>query len=284
MSKLNCDACSNLREYAPDFVNNGVTEEICTSLKNDTGLNPKLTTQHTNCDDLHDANDCLIGNMPNQLEAYDVCDWKEFMIKLLPNLYEMLKAMICALCGVYDKIRCLNDNMKKIVKALGTSETYQPVVTSPRSNGSGVDPSGHSYYRPASDDYEIAFYMDSVHGDDGSKVADKDYACIISCCCDTGYANSGDMYHCMTYHTSSVPFSVELQNEYGLHLREYIGASGENSTPLTASCYVKKGDYLKLHVGDEGYNNSGQFRVHQFIITWIPIFSVDFSTDGIKDC
>lgn len=107
MSQIDCNACAELREIAPEFVQNGVTSTVCTSLKNDTGLNPNLTVAHTDCEDLDTANDCLIGEMDAKIEAHDVCDWKQYMHKLVPNLYEMLKAMICAMCGLWTNIHRL---------------------------------------------------------------------------------------------------------------------------------------------------------------------------------
>jgi len=103
MSEINCSACSDLRTDAAEFVANGVTEEIADSLALNTGLNPNLSPLHDNCTDLNNANDCLIGFLPKQLEAYDVCDWKDFMKKLLANQYEMLKAMIASECGLWEK-------------------------------------------------------------------------------------------------------------------------------------------------------------------------------------
>lgn len=107
MSAVSCDACANLREHAPNFVQNGVTEIEAASLKNNTGLNPSLTVTRDDCSDLNDVNDCLIGHMGDALDAYDVCDWKEFMRKLLPNLYETLKAMIAAICGLWSRVTTL---------------------------------------------------------------------------------------------------------------------------------------------------------------------------------
>lgn len=107
MSNINCDSCANLREYAPEFVQNGVTSRVSTSLKNNTGFNPSLSVLHENCEDLNDANDCLIGRLPQELAGYDVCEWKEFMGKLLPNQYEMLKALIAGDCGQWKKLDLL---------------------------------------------------------------------------------------------------------------------------------------------------------------------------------
>lgn len=104
MAAPDCNACEDLRSHAPDFVFNGVTNKICTSLQNDTGLNPSATVIHTDCEDLDTANDCMVGRMDKELDAYDQCDWKEYMHKFVPNLWQVLKAMICALCGIWKKI------------------------------------------------------------------------------------------------------------------------------------------------------------------------------------
>lgn len=113
---LNCEACSDLREYAPDFVLNGVTDDICLSLENDTGLNPTLDPVHTDCDDLHDINDCLVGNMEAEVDAYEVCDWKTYIKKIIPNIHQTFKSIICSICGIWKNIHrilCIIDFMLK---------------------------------------------------------------------------------------------------------------------------------------------------------------------------
>lgn len=107
MSDLNCNACEELREYAPDFVQNGVTNTVCNSMKNDTGINPAATVTHTDCEDLDTVNDCLVGRMDGELEAYDQCDWKKFMHKFIPNIYTVIKLMICAICGIWNNIHAI---------------------------------------------------------------------------------------------------------------------------------------------------------------------------------
>lgn len=99
MANKNCDACSKLQEDAAEFVQNGVTTSICNSLKNNTGFN--TSSDNDNCTDLDYANDCLIGNMEDALEAYDVCSWKKFMKDFIHNLWNVLKAMICSMCGLW---------------------------------------------------------------------------------------------------------------------------------------------------------------------------------------
>lgn len=114
MADINCNSCNELRNHASDFVQNGVTTTICNSLKNNTGLNPSATVVNDNCEDLDDAVDCLVGMMDDLLEAYDVCDWKEFMHAFIPNVHAMMKAMICSMCGEWaqlDKLWCYMNNI-----------------------------------------------------------------------------------------------------------------------------------------------------------------------------
>lgn len=114
MANKNCTACNELKDYAPNFATNGVTDAECNSLKNDTGLNPELTKKHTDCDDLNDANDCLVGNMEDELEYYDACDWKDYMKGLVPNIYNLFKAIICAICGLWTNVHKLWNEIEKL--------------------------------------------------------------------------------------------------------------------------------------------------------------------------
>lgn len=98
----NCNACEELRTDAPDFVQNGVTDKVCASLKNDTGFSP--TSGNNDCTDLDNANDCLVGNMADEIEAYDVCDWKKYMRKFVPNIFNVIKGIICSICGIWTNV------------------------------------------------------------------------------------------------------------------------------------------------------------------------------------
>lgn len=103
-----CTACRNLQENAPEFVVNGVTESVANSLKNNTGLNP--SSGNNDCTDLNDANDCLIGNMEDEVDAHEVCDWKPFMVDFIHNLWTVLKSIISAICGLWshvEKTECM---------------------------------------------------------------------------------------------------------------------------------------------------------------------------------
>lgn len=152
MDNLNCSACEDIRTNSSDFALNGVTDTVCASLKNNTGFNP--SSGHDDCEDLDLANDCLIGNMADEIEAYDVCDWKDYMRKFVPNVWNMLKAIICTLCGIwsqiasilsrlagYDaKIDCLSDTITGFDARYTASETedlslfYNWEVTNTASN------------------------------------------------------------------------------------------------------------------------------------------------------
>ena len=97
MANMNCEACDSIRQNDPSFVINGLGDEECASLGNDTGLVP--SSGNDDCEDLNNINDCLVGNMATEVDAYDVCDWKPFMKKFIPNVWTTFKAIICAICA-----------------------------------------------------------------------------------------------------------------------------------------------------------------------------------------
>lgn len=100
-----CDACEDLKTNHPNFVANGLTDTECTSLKNDTGFTPSVG--HTDCEDLGNANDCLIGNMQEEIKDKEVCDWKDFTSSLVGNIHAVLSGIICAICGIWINIHNL---------------------------------------------------------------------------------------------------------------------------------------------------------------------------------
>ncbi len=111
MATRNCSACSNLQENAPNFVQNGVTDAVCTNLKNNKGFS--ASSGNKDCGDLNDANDCLIGNLEDEVDAYGVCDWKEFTKDFINNLWTMLRAIICAICGLWTKTEKMEEDINK---------------------------------------------------------------------------------------------------------------------------------------------------------------------------
>lgn len=124
-----CEACENLREYAANFLMNGVTSTECSSLKKNTGLNPNLKVLHENCEDLNDINDCLIGALGESLSAYDICDLKDYVEKLMANMYTYNQALLCSECGQWNMLNDLRDLINAIgggaYKRLKLHEDYE---------------------------------------------------------------------------------------------------------------------------------------------------------------
>ena len=126
MAKPNCNACDELRQDAPNLIVNGLGDTECASLKNNTGLNP--SNGNDNCTDLENLNDCLIGNMEAEIDAYDVCDWKEYMRKFVENTWTVLKGIICAVCGVWAQISSILSRLAKVecfVSTIGKVQNFK---------------------------------------------------------------------------------------------------------------------------------------------------------------
>ena len=105
MIDYSCSACEELRQDAPSFVVNGMSETECASLANNTGLNP--SSGNDDCTDLNNMNDCLIKNMENEINSYNVCSWKDYMKALVNNMWTMYKGIICALCGLWTAVSAI---------------------------------------------------------------------------------------------------------------------------------------------------------------------------------
>lgn len=116
MANLNCSACEELRQTDPNLIVNGFGETECTSLQNDTGLNP--SSGNDDCTDLNNMNDCLVGNMADEVDAYEVCDWKTFMKKFIPNLWTALKGIICAICGLWTSVHTIEARSEDLCKLI----------------------------------------------------------------------------------------------------------------------------------------------------------------------
>lgn len=102
---IDCEACQDFKEYAPEYIQNGLSDAMCTSLQNDTGLKPNKG--HTDCEDLNTINDCTIGAMDDRIETFEACEWREYMHEFVQNLYNLLKSIICAICGIWTNIHAL---------------------------------------------------------------------------------------------------------------------------------------------------------------------------------
>ena len=161
MAELDCNSCEELREESPDFVSCGIDDTICTSLKNDTGFD--TTNGNNDCEDLDKANDCLIGMMDSEIEQYEPCDWQKFMHDLVPNLHQMLKAMICAICGIWSNIHSLWRHVTDLEEAqVDVCELIQNTLSPPLRNY-GVHPLKTSGSDTGHATSHVAF-----HADDGT--------------------------------------------------------------------------------------------------------------------
>ena len=124
MSK-HCTACEELKQNAPHFILNGITERECESLQKDTGLNNELSDFRNNCEDLNEMLDCLVRALHEKLPAYDVCNIKDYIDQLMTNLYNLQKAMICSKCGQWkmlwhhdEQIRLLWTEIERVYQLL----------------------------------------------------------------------------------------------------------------------------------------------------------------------
>lgn len=125
-TNYNCESCETLRQDAPSLICNGLDEDMCLSLQNDTGLSP--SSGNTDCEDLNNLNDCLIGNQEQEVELYSTCDWKDFMKQFIPNLWTTLKAIICSICGIWTHIHDIEDRAEDMCKLI--NQTASPTLTS----------------------------------------------------------------------------------------------------------------------------------------------------------
>lgn len=111
MATIDCNACAELISDAPEFMARGVTDTVCDSLKNNTGLNPSLSVLHDNCEDFERMNDCLIGKKAIDIKSYSDCDWKAFAKDFIQNLYQYLKALNCSECGQWGILAAMSGSV-----------------------------------------------------------------------------------------------------------------------------------------------------------------------------
>ena len=274
----NCNACSDLQEDSADFVQHGVTSTVCNSLKNDTGLNP--SSGHDDCEDLDTANDCLIGNMEDEVEYHDVCEWKEFMPNFIHNLWSMLKIMICSICGMWTQIHCTYNSLVKLVNYLADTTSAATFVTYYRDLGTGGD--SVPYWNNITDGFErtLDIYMDSSGASSGSEPADRDYAVLISNC--TNYRYFQKMQGTVSFYSSGDNRSVStIRSHVGQHPNIFMTNSDHLinfSWTTSGAVILKKGEHIKINfyvssadAGGATADEAPSARLHQFVLTWIPI-------------
>lgn len=283
MADMNCSACEDIRQTSPEFIVNGLTDDICTSIQNDTGLNPN--DDHNDCTDLHNLNDCLVGNEATEVEAYDVCDWKTFMKQFIPNLWTVLKAMICAICGIWtnihkiweeiakiwEKLNCAFNGIVNLVTELNRTTQGQTFVRYFRDNsGTG---GGYEWSTKKGSSHILDIYMDADLDNPGSQPADRDYVVIMQNCTDL-HEVGGNIGIMCTYFSSGDPRSIAaIRRRAAQHPTIHLnGATTKNFSWTTSGAVViRRGEHIRV----EGYvytgGGKGHYRFHQFVMTWIPI-------------
>lgn len=122
-----CQACIDIKEKYPVLATKGITDTHCTNLKNDEGV--KASDGKNDCDDLNLMNDCFIGNMEEEIKIADYCGWRDLMTKFANNLYNMIKAMICAICGLWTNVHNLWAEINAIKARLTALENALQALT-----------------------------------------------------------------------------------------------------------------------------------------------------------
>lgn len=110
-----CKTCEDLQQHSPDFVANGVTDEMCSNLESNTGL---MNNGRENCTDLHNANDCLIGGIAEKATSYNPCDPNKMIEDLAKNTMHVIDMLICSDCGQWNEIKKIWDEIQKIWDAI----------------------------------------------------------------------------------------------------------------------------------------------------------------------
>lgn len=266
-----CESCEEIRQKNPSMVANRFTDTECAYLQNNTGIDGKST----NCEDLDAMNDCLIGSMEDEAEIADLCSWREYVLKLIPNLWTMFKAIICSMCGLWEKV----SSIETVTSAPAFVRYYRDLGKS--SSGGGFWWNNLS----AGDSHSLDIYMDSSGTDSGTEVADRDYLVMISNC--TNFQYFKELGSVVTFYSSGDERSMEdIRNSLGQHPTfRFPTSSSQNihnfSWTTSGSVLVKKGEHVKVNfycssASYDGSESTGpRARLHQFALTWIPVNAID---------
>ena len=295
MANINCSACEDLRQTSPEFVLHGLSDEMCASIQNGTGLNP--SDDHTTCEDLNNINDCLINNMASEISAYESCDWKSFMRKFIPNLWVTLKALTCAVC----KAACAFSGLAKLVDYLAAGSGGLTFVRYYRDLGAGE--SSVPYWENLVDGWssrnhggDLEIFMDSSGTSGGSQPADRDYVVIINNC--TNLQGFYDLNGFVTYYSSGDTRPIkDIRDSQAQHPSVTFYADGHHafsnfSWTTSGAIVLKKGEHIKVNFyvsdvekHDGASSDRPRARLHQFVLTWIPINASEaLDPSKILDC
>lgn len=132
----------NIQNGDKNFCFSEITDQICENLANDEGIHPSATNQNNDCDDLSSLNDLATGSLHNALMTLNMCDvdaYKCWLDSLLSWQWNVDKAIICAICGIWKKIHEIeniivdNDGYRSVTKIY----TYTVPITKFKANTGG---------------------------------------------------------------------------------------------------------------------------------------------------
>lgn len=140
-----CAACKDLKVYAHDFLVHGVTDDVANGFYNNTGF--IKNDKRKNCEDLQNANDCLIFGENEKASMYNQCDWQEAYATITNNAGIMYELLIHSDCGQWDQIealwKALNGGLdalwKEIEKLNQRCDTLTTTINNLRSYVDGQD-------------------------------------------------------------------------------------------------------------------------------------------------
>lgn len=116
---------NDIRNGDENFCFSEITDKICENLKNDEGINPSATHSNSDCDDLSSLNDLATGSLHNALMTLNLCDvdaYKCWLDSLLSWQWNVDKALICAICGLWDVVHCLDGKTRNSVRVVNLWE------------------------------------------------------------------------------------------------------------------------------------------------------------------
>nr|DAV18295.1 MAG TPA: hypothetical protein [Caudoviricetes sp.] len=112
---------ATIRNGDRNYCFTSITDKICENLMNDEGIHPSATHSNTDCDDLKALNDLSTGSLHNALMALDLCDvdaYKCWLDSLLNWQWNVDKAIICAICGLWKIVHCLDEKTQQSVRTV----------------------------------------------------------------------------------------------------------------------------------------------------------------------
>lgn len=127
----------------------------------------------------------------------------------------------------------------------------------------------------------LDIYMDSTGANGGSQAADRDYVVIINNC--TNYKGFNKLAGYVTFYSSGDTRAIaDIRSHQAQHpsIDEHNSAHAFVNFSWTTSGAVllKAGEHVKVNfyasgveVGDAQGSDSPAVRLHQFVLTWIPV-------------